>query len=199
MLAQVVVLASGSGTLFQSLIDSPARGKVFQIAALITDQPMSAAVARAESARIAVRRLPLADFQDRAAWDAALAAELSALAPDLVVSAGFMRILGPQVLARLAGRIINSHPALLPAFPGAHAVRDALAAGAKLTGCTVHFVDAGIDTGQVVVQEAVAVLPQDDEASLHERIKQVERRLLEQVVVQFATDPANMQRGIAHV
>lgn len=107
--------------------------------------------------------------------------------PDLVVSAGFMKILGPAFLERFGSRIINTHPALLPAFPGAHAVADALAYGVKVSGSTVHLVDSGIDTGAVLAQEAVPVLDADDEATLHERIKVVERRLLAEVIAAVAT------------
>ena len=125
---------------------------------------------------------------DRAEWDRHLLAALEAAQPDLVVSAGFMRVIGPAVLSRFQGRIINTHPALLPQFPGAHAVRDALAAGVQATGATVHFVDAGVDTGPVIRQVSVPVLPSDDEPTLHERIKQVERVLLVDVVRDFAQD-----------
>jgi phosphoribosylglycinamide formyltransferase-1 len=118
------------------------------------------------------------DFADRAAWDVGLAETIAVFAPDLVVSAGFMRILGAPVLDRWRDRVLNTHPALLPAFPGAHAVRDALVFGAKVTGCTLHVVDAGVDTGPVVAQVAVPVLDGDDEGSLHERIKVAERALL---------------------
>ena len=119
-----------------------------------------------------------ADFEDRAAWDRALADAIGVFRPDLVVSAGFMRILGAPVLERWQNRVVNTHPALLPSFPGAHAVRDALAFGAKVTGCTLHVVDAGVDTGPVVAQVAVPVLDGDDEPTLHERIKVAERELL---------------------
>jgi phosphoribosylglycinamide formyltransferase-1 len=129
----------------------------------------------------------LADHPDRAAWDRALAAELAAHDPDLVVSAGFMKLVGPAVLERFGGRLINTHPALLPAFPGAHAVRDALAAGVATTGATVHVIDAGLDTGPVLAQREVPVRPDDDEASLHERIKTVERELLVETVARMVT------------
>jgi phosphoribosylglycinamide formyltransferase-1 len=129
----------------------------------------------------------VSDHADRAAWDRALAAELAAVEPDLVISAGFMKIVGPAVLGAFGGRLINTHPALLPAFPGAHAVRDALAAGASVTGATVHVVDAGVDTGPVLAQREVPVLPGDDEPRLHERIKDVERELLVQTVAQLVT------------
>ena len=127
------------------------------------------------------------DHPDRGAWDRALAAAIAAHRPDLVVSAGFMKIVGPAVLEAFGGRLINTHPALLPAFPGAHAVRDALAAGATVTGATVHVVDAGVDTGPVLAQREVPVRPGDDEAALHERIKAVERELLVETVAQLVT------------
>ena len=132
------------------------------------------------------------DHSDRASWDRALADAIAAHDPDLVVSAGFMKIVGPAVLEAFGGRLINTHPALLPAFPGAHAVRDALAAGVSVTGTTVHLVDAGVDTGPVVAQREVAVRPGDDEASLHERIKDVERELLVQTVAELV--PAVLKR-----
>jgi len=127
-----------------------------------------------------------ADFPDRAAWDAGLARAVGVFEPGLVVSAGFMRILGAAFLDRFAGRVVNTHPALLPAFPGAHAVRDALAHGVRVTGCTVHVVDAGIDTGPIIAQSAVEIAADDDEERLHERIKVVERALLVDVVGRIA-------------
>jgi phosphoribosylglycinamide formyltransferase-1 len=127
-----------------------------------------------------------ADHDDRAAWDLALRDAIAAFAPDLVVCAGFMRILGAPVLD--AFTLVNTHPALLPSFPGAHGVRDALDYGVKVTGCTVHFVDAGVDTGPVIAQGVVEIDDADDEASLHERIKVVERRLLVDVVARLCRD-----------
>lgn len=129
----------------------------------------------------------LADFPDREAWNVALTEAVDAYRPDLVVLAGFMKILGPAFLERFGGRLINTHPALLPSFPGAHGVRDALAYGAKVTGCTVHLVDGGVDTGPILAQHAVDVLPGDDEDTLQERIKVVERRLLAEVIAAVAT------------
>ena len=129
----------------------------------------------------------LGDHSDRAAWDAAITAATAAHNPDLIVSAGFMKILGPQFLSRFPGRVVNTHPALLPAFPGAHAVPDALTYGVKVTGCTVHLVDAGVDTGPILAQQAVDVHDGDDEETLHERIKTVERRLLVDVLAALAT------------
>ncbi|MCM6775149.1 phosphoribosylglycinamide formyltransferase [Nocardia sp. CDC159] len=185
--ASVVVLASGTGSLLRSLIeaagepDYPAR-----IVAVGVDRTC-AATEHARAAGIPHFRVALGDHPDRAAWDAALTAAVAAHEPDLVVSAGFMKILGPAFLDRFGGRIVNTHPALLPSFPGAHGVRDALAYGVRVTGSTVHLVDAGVDTGPILAQEAVPVLPDDDEATLHERIKVVERRLLAQVVAAVAT------------
>ncbi|WP_432279132.1 phosphoribosylglycinamide formyltransferase [Nocardia brasiliensis] len=185
--ATVVVLASGTGSLLRALLDAataadfPAR-----IVAVGVDRPCPA-TAHAEAAGVPHFRVALNDFPDRAAWDAALTDAVAGYAPDLVVSAGFMKILGARFLGRFGGRIINTHPALLPAFAGAHGVRDALAYGVRVTGSTVHLVDAGVDTGPIHAQEAVPVLPDDDEASLHERIKVVERRLLAQVVAAAAT------------
>ena len=167
MTARIVVLASGSGTLFQSLIDAPSRSHDFEITGFVTDQPAAAAVNRASAAGIPVAVIALADFESRQEWNEALAEAIATYVPDIVVSAGFMRVIGEPSLSRFEGRIINTHPALLPAFPGAHAVRDALAAGAQVTGSTVHFVDAGVDTGPVITQEAVEIREDDTEESLH--------------------------------
>lgn len=179
MSVRITVLASGSGTLLQSVIDAVGSGELqVDIAAVGSDVVGAQALARAEQAGIATFALPVAGFPDRDAWNAALLSRLEHDSPDWVVSAGFMRILGPQVVDAFPGRIINTHPALLPAFPGAHGVRDALAYGVKITGCTVHVVDRGVDTGPILAQQAVDVLPDDDEDSLHERIKAAERKLL---------------------
>lgn len=179
MPARVAVMISGTGTLLQALIDDPARR--YDVVVVVADRP-AAGLARATAAGIPTLVVAPAHYPDRAAWSEALADALSDHAPDWVVSAGFMRILTPEFLDRFPQRVVNSHPALLPAFPGAHAVRDALAYAVKVTGCTVHLVDAGVDTGPIIAQEPVAVLPDDDEASLHERIKTVEWQLLPRVV-----------------
>ena len=177
--ARVVVLASGSGTLLQALVDACAAGTVpASVVAVVSDRAGVAALERARAAGAEPVVVAPADHPDRGAWDAALAVAVATAAPDLVVSAGFARILGTSFLDRFGGRTINTHPALLPAFPGAHAVRDALAHGVKVTGATVHLVDAGVDTGPVLAQEAVVVDPADTESTLHERIKVTERRLL---------------------
>jgi len=188
--ARVVVLVSGSGTLLQALLDAAAvPGAPYAVVAVGTDSAHRAApaLARAERAGTGTFVVEVRDHPDRTAWDAALAAELARHRPDLVVSAGFMRVLGASVLDAFGGRVVNTHPALLPSFPGAHGVRDALAHGVKLTGSTVHLVDAGVDTGPVLAQRAVEVLDDDDEAALHERIKTVERALLVDVVTRMTT------------
>jgi formyltetrahydrofolate-dependent phosphoribosylglycinamide formyltransferase len=187
--ASVVVLVSGSGTLLQALLDAAARpGYPAKIGAVGADRAGIEGLARADRAGVATFVVRIGDHPDRAAWDAALTEAVAAYAPDLVVSAGFMKILGPAFLERFAGRVLNTHPALLPAFPGAHAVADAVAYGVKVTGCTVHLVDAGVDTGPIVAQRAVSVAPGEDVDTLHERIKVVERALLVDVVARLARD-----------
>ncbi|OBI81992.1 phosphoribosylglycinamide formyltransferase [Mycobacterium sp. E740] len=183
--ARVVVLASGTGSLLRSLLDATGGEYPARIVAVGTDRSCPA-VEIAAAASVPAYTVRLGDHPDRAAWDAAITEATAAHEPDLIVSAGFMKILGPQFLSRFMGRIINTHPALLPAFPGAHAVPDALDYGVKVTGCSVHLVDAGTDTGPVLAQEAVPVLDDDDEATLHERIKVVERRLLVDVLAAVA-------------
>ena len=191
MPARLVVLASGSGTLLQSLIDAVAEGRLAAaIVAVGSDVAECAALERARAAGIETFALAPRDFDDRAAWNRALLDTVVRLEPDWIVSAGFMRILGPDVVEAFEGRIINTHPALLPSFPGAHGVRDALAYGVTVTGCTVHIVDAGVDTGPILAQRAVSILPDDDEASLHERIKESERALLVETLAHLIGDNA---------
>lgn len=183
--AKLVVLASGSGTLLQAVLD--AAEQPFYPATVVavgSDRDGIEAIARAERAGLPHFSVKTSDHPDRAAWDKALTDAVAAYEPDLVVSAGFLKLLGPRFLGHFPNRVINTHPALLPAFPGMRAVADALELGVKVTGSTVHFVDAGVDTGPIIAQEAVAVEPEDDEASLHERIKVVERRLLVDVIAQ---------------
>ncbi|MER5782093.1 phosphoribosylglycinamide formyltransferase [Streptomyces mobaraensis] len=187
--ARLVVLVSGSGTNLQALLDAIAAdpaGYGARIVAVGADRDGVAGLERAERAGIPVFVERVKDHASRADWDRALAEATAAYAPDLVVSAGFMKILGKEFLARFGGRTVNTHPALLPSFPGAHGVRDALAYGVKVTGCTVHFVDDGVDTGPIIAQGVVEVREEDDEAALHERIKEVERQLLVEVVGRLA-------------
>ena len=180
MTARIVVLVSGSGTNLQALLD--ARGDAYEVVAVGSDRDSAEGLLRAEKAGVPTFVVRLGD--DRDAFDGAVLAALRSYAPDLVVLAGYMKILGARVVE--AFPMLNTHPALLPAFPGAHGVRDALAYGVKVTGATVHFATADLDAGPVVAQEAVPVRDDDDEASLHERIKAVERRLLVDSVERLA-------------
>jgi phosphoribosylglycinamide formyltransferase-1 len=187
--ARLVVLVSGEGTTLQALLDAcadPSYG--VQIAAVGSDRPGARGLARAEHHGVPTFVEPLDAHPDRAAWDRALAARVGAFQPDLVLLAGFMRLLGEAFLAEFGGRTLNTHPALSPSFPGTHAPADALAYGVKVTGATLFVVDAGMDTGPVVAQRAVDVLDDDDVESLHERIKQTERQMLVDVVGHLARD-----------
>ena len=170
---KLLLLASGTGSLAQAILDAG-----FEIASVVSDVPGAQVLDRAAAANIATKVIPFR--KPREEWDQELINYVQTVNPDLVVSVGFMRILNSEFVSKF--KVINSHPALLPNFPGAHAVKDALAAGATQSGCTVHWVDAGVDTGQVIAQAAVDVLPGDDEASLHERIKIVERQLIVETI-----------------
>ncbi|EFE81622.1 purine synthase [Streptomyces albidoflavus] len=190
---RLVVLVSGSGTNLQALLDAIAAQGAgaygAEVVAVGADRGAIAGLDRAERAGIPSFVCRVKDHPDRAAWDRALTEAVAAYEPDLVVSAGFMKILGKEFLARFGGRVVNTHPALLPSFPGAHGVRDALAYGVKVTGCTVHLVDDGVDTGPIIAQGVVEVVEDDSaegEAALHERIKDVERTLLVEVVGRLA-------------
>lgn len=185
---RVVVLVSGSGTLLQALLDAQDGGHYpVRVVGVISDNPAAQGLVRASDAGLPAVAVPLAAFPERSAWDAALRDAIEDFEPDWVLSAGFMKILGPAVLSAFPLRIVNTHPALLPSFPGAHAVRDALAYGVKVTGSTIHLVDEGIDTGPIIDQRPVPVEPGDDEARLHERIKVVERELLVTTMARLAT------------
>ena len=184
---RVVVLVSGTGSNLAALLaahDDVAYGA--RVVGVVSDRPAAGALGLARAAGIPTAVVAPRDFADRLSWDRGLAEAVGVFRPDLVVSAGFMRILGAAFLTRFPDRVLNTHPALLPAFPGTSGVRDALEHGVKITGCTVHVVDAGVDTGPIVAQAAVAVEPDDDEASLHERIKVVERALLVDCVGRIA-------------
>ncbi|MGW2399229.1 phosphoribosylglycinamide formyltransferase [Kitasatospora sp. NPDC001664] len=189
--ARLVVLVSGSGTNLQALIDAVTPAYGAEIVAVGADRDGIAGLERAEKAGVPSFVQRIKDHPDRAAWDTALTAAVAAYAPDLVVTAGFMKILGPEFVAAFAGRIVNTHPALLPAFPGAHGVTDALAYGVKVTGCTVHLVDGDVDTGPIIAQGVVEVEETDHAdggEALHERIKTVERQLLVDVVGRLARE-----------
>jgi len=186
--ARLVVLISGSGTLLQALIDAcadPAYGA--KIVAVGSDRAGIEGLERAARANIPTFIEPLQDHPLRAEWDRALTADVASYEPDLVISAGFMKLVGPEFLARFEGRMINTHPTLLPSFPGVHGPRDALAYGVKITGATVFLVDAGIDSGVILDQRAVPVADDDTVESLHERIKAAEREMLITITHQLAT------------
>jgi phosphoribosylglycinamide formyltransferase-1 len=175
---RVAVLVSGSGTNLQALLDDPSIRP--HIVLVLSDRLGVRALERAEEA--AVETLVIEPTGDRGTLSTAVADALTERGIDVIVSAGYMRVLGSPVVERWRDRWLNVHPALLPSFPGTHAVADALAAGVKVTGVTVHLVDAGVDTGPIVLQEAIAVRPDDDWDSLEPRVHEVEHRLLPRAV-----------------
>jgi phosphoribosylglycinamide formyltransferase-1 len=182
---RIIILASGSGSIAQAIIDAQYSGELkAEIAGVISDQSDARVLERAEAAGITTKIIAMAE--NRSDWDKEIVSVLTDLKPDLVVSAGFMRILSAECVSKF--KIVNSHPALLPLFPGAHAVRDALAAGARKTGTTIHWVDAGVDTGAIIAQEEVEITSSDTEESLHERIKIVERRLYVATLMQLLNE-----------
>lgn len=189
--ARLVVLISGAGSNLAAVLeaaDDPGFGA--QVVAVIADRECSGLEhARARDLPTAIVRLR--DHADRAAWDRELAARIGEHRPDLVISAGFMKLLGPAVLDAHPARVLNTHPTLLPSFPGAHGVRDALAHGVKITGATVFVVDAGVDTGRILDQVAVRVEDDDTEETLHERIKAAEHRMLVDVLRRVAERPGD--------
>ena len=189
MTARLVVLVSGAGTNLQALLDACADGAYgAAVVAVGADRTGIEGLARARRAGVPAFTHRVPDHPSRAAWNDALTQSCAGYRPDLVISAGFMKLVGPTFLDRFAGLFINTHPSLLPAFPGVRAVRDALAYGVKVAGCTVFLVDAGTDTGPVIAQAAVPVREDDDEASLHERIKVTERALLVDTVGRMVRD-----------
>lgn len=186
---RLVVLVSGEGTNLQALLDAcadPAYGA--RVVAVGADRDGITGLARAAVAGVPTFVVPLGRGDDREGWNRALADRIASYEPDLVVLAGFMKIVSADLLDRFPGKVVNTHPALLPAFPGSGAVRQTLAYGAKVSGVTVHLVDAGVDTGPVIAQAVVPVLEGDDERSLHERIKSVERVLLVETVGRMVRD-----------
>ena len=177
--ARLVVLVSGEGTNLQALIDA-AEDETYgaEIVAVGSDRPGINALKRAQSHKIPTFTVSTRSHQTRQDWDEALTEQCRKHTPDLIVLAGFMKLVGKPFLGAFGGRCVNTHPALLPSFPGTHGVRDALEHGVKVTGCTVLIIDDGTDTGPIVAQAAVPVLEDDDEQNLHERIKVAERALL---------------------
>lgn len=177
--ARLAVLVSGAGSNLQALLDAAADpGYGASVVVVGADRPGIGGLDRAAAAGVAtfIERVP--DHPSRADWDQAVTAQVAAHEPDLVISAGFLKLVGPAFLAAFGGRYLNTHNSLLPAFPGVHGPRDALAYGVKVAGATLFFVDEGVDTGPIVAQVAVPVHPDDTEATLTERIKEAERRQL---------------------
>jgi phosphoribosylglycinamide formyltransferase 1 len=192
--SRLVVLVSGAGTNLQALLDACADECYgAQVVAVGADRDDIAALARAQAAGVPTFTHLLRDFAAREDWDRAFTEACAGFAPDLIVLAGFMKLVGAEFLGSFGGRVINTHPALLPSFPGMHGVRDSLEYGAKVTGCTVFLVDEGTDTGPVIAQAAVPVLDDDDEAALHERIKVAERALLVETVGRLVRDGWSVQ------
>ena len=194
MRARLLVLVSGEGTNLQALIDA-CRDDAYgaELVAVGADRDGINGLARARRAGIDVFTVRLRDFAAREEWDAALTQACAAYAPDLVVLAGFMKLVGKSFLAAFGGRCVNTHPALLPSFRGTRGVQDALAHGVKVTGCTVLLVDDGVDAGPIVAQACVPVAEDDDEATLHERIKVAERALLVGTVGAMVRDGWSVQ------
>jgi len=189
---RILLLASGSGTLAAAIIKAVEVGEIqAEIVGLISDQVEAGVVGIANENNIEVHLIPM--LSDRAQWDDEMLSVTTRLAPDLVVSAGFMRILNKEYVETF--KVLNSHPALLPSFPGAHAVRDALAAGVSKTGTTIHWVDAGMDTGPVIAQAEVDVIAGDTEESLHERIKIVERGLIVATISEVLSNSKVVDNG----
>ena len=198
--ARLVVLVSGSGTNLQALLDAtadPAYGAT--VVAVGADRAGIEGLARAERAGVPTFVQRVKDYTDRAEWDRALAASVAEHQPDLVISAGFMKLVGTAFLAEFGGRFMNTHPALSPAFPGMHGPADALAYGVKVTGCTLFLVDEGVDTGPIVAQAAVAVDADDTVDLLHERIKVAERELLVDTVGRMAREGFTITVSYTHL
>jgi len=182
-------LASGRGSNFQAVIDAIAAGEIPGIGVgLITDNPRAYAIERARNAGIPVRVIDYAGFPSKAAYEEELLAAMRDFQADLFVLAGYMRILGQEIVREFSGRMMNIHPALLPAFPGLHAQRQAIDYGVKVAGCTVHLVDDGTDTGPIIIQRCVPVLQDDDETTLADRILAEEHSVLPLAVKLFCED-----------
>ena len=195
--ARVAVLASGKGSNLQALLDDP--GVRPWVALVMSDRPGIHALERAEQAGVQTVIVDWNAYPDRASFGRAMADLLEKEGIEYVVLAGFMRILPPEFIGRYEGRILNTHPALLPAFPGAHPIRDALAWGAKVTGATVHFVDEDVDHGPIVLQEAVPVVRGDTEESLHERVKATEHGLLPRALRLLVDGKLKVEGRIVHL
>lgn len=195
---EVVVLISGSGSNLRALLEACAAGSLAARVVAVGADNACSGLAHAREFGVPTFVVEPASYGNREAWGEALRAAIETYHPDLVVSAGFMRILPAAVVRALSPNLINTHPALLPNFPGAHAVRDALAAGVPETGITVHIIDEGVDTGPIVRQATVPIEPGDTEAVLHERIKTVERALLVDVISDIASHTITLKEYIPH-
>ncbi len=199
----IVVLVSGRGSNLKAICSAIDAGKCdAKIVGVVSDRKKAAALGFADERSIPTRLVSLRKGDDRALWNDLLAETVASLKPDLIVLAGFMRVLGAPLLERFAGRIINVHPALLPSFPGHNAPQDALEGGVRISGCTIHIVDAGVDTGPIIAQAAVPVLEDDSADSLHARIQVQEHRLLPAVIQQIAIgaitlDPLTVRTPVA--
>ncbi|MCB9709162.1 MAG: phosphoribosylglycinamide formyltransferase [Myxococcales bacterium] len=194
---RVVVLASGQGSNFRALLKSASQSqKTVNIVGVISDRPNTPALAFADSQGVKTDVVDFRTYSDRREWDGALKSRLDLFQADLIVLAGFMRIVGPLFLDAYRGKSINTHPSLLPAFPGRDAPAQALRAKVRISGCTVHVVDDGIDTGPIIAQAAVPVLPNDDPSVLHARIQRAEHLLLSQVVHAVASGQVRLSPDI---
>ncbi len=195
----IVVLASGRGGNLAAILDAIDAGRCdARVVGIVSDKADAGALVQGQNRDIPTRVVPLARGGDRDAWNVALADAVAELAPQVVVLAGFMRILGAPLLERFPGKLVNVHPSLLPAFPGHDAPVQAVAAGVRISGCTVHVVDQGVDTGPILAQAAVPVLPSDDAASLHLRIQRAEHLLLPTVIHWIATGRVSLAPPTLH-
>jgi phosphoribosylglycinamide formyltransferase 1 len=195
--ARIAVLASGAGTNLQALLDDPHVGP--QVALIVSDRPGAGALVRARARGVKAVALEPSNYVSREGFDRALTGLLEEEAIEFILLAGYMRILGASTVQAFRDRILNVHPSLLPAFPGAHPVRDALAWGVKATGATVHLVDEEVDHGPIVLQESVLILQDDDERSLHERIQAVEHRLFPRAARLLAEGRLKIEGRLVHV
>jgi len=195
--ARIAVLASGAGTNLQALLDDPQIGP--SIALVVADKPGVSALDRARARGVKAVALDPAHYSSRETFDRALTTLLEDEAIEYVMLAGYMRILGAHTVRAFRDRILNVHPSLLPAFPGSHAVRDALDWGAKVTGATVHIVDEEVDHGPTVLQEAILILPDDDEGSLHGRIQELEHRLFPRAAGLLVEGRLKLEGRLVHV
>ncbi len=192
---RVGILASGSGSNFQALVEGVAKEPGIEVVALICNRPGARVFDRAKALGVSSKLMDHTQWPSREAFDDALVAELQARGVEWVCLAGYLRLVTPRFLNAFPGRVVNIHPALLPSFPGLHGARQALAAGVRVSGCTVHLVDQGTDTGPIIAQATVRVLPDDDEAALSARIQVEEHRLYPLVLRSIARGDVTLEGG----